>query len=233
MKRRGSSCSLLIVALAVGMTGVGQAQVTRRTAEYEPLPSGTVLKARLDAGLNSSRVRPGQRFTGTLQPDDDRSGLPEGTQVVGVVREARAATKNQPGVLDVDFTEIEFPNGRVYPITGALTALDSASVTRATNGRLVAKRTNKSDRMKFVGYGAGAGALIALLTKGNLLTNAVLGAAGGYVYDRLRKDRQKGSYSNVNLKEGAEFGVRLDQQFAYLTVEMPGRNSRGISQANP
>lgn len=220
MRRR--SYPLLLATLALGVTGVGQAQESRRAADYEPLAAGTVLKVRLDERLNSAQVRPGHRFTGTVQTDEDGSGLPGGTQVVGVVRDARAATKSQPGILDVDFTGLEFPNGRVYPITGALQALDEGSVSRSANGRLVARRASKSDRMKWVGYGAGAGALIALLTKGNLLTNAILGAAGGYLYDRLKRDRDNGGYANVNLKEGAEFGVRLDQQFAYL----PASDSR-------
>lgn len=214
MRTRGSSGPLLIAALALGVPGSAGAQIGR-TAEYDRFPVGTVLKARLDDRLSSAQARPGQRFTATVQSDDDRSGLPEGTRVVGVVREARAASRTQPGVLDVDFTTLDFPNGRVYPISGALTSLDSNSVSRSANGRLVAKRSKSSDRTKFIGYGAGAGAIIALLGKGNLLTNALFGAAGGYVYQQLQKDKSKGGYANVDLKEGAEFGVRLTQQFAY------------------
>jgi hypothetical protein len=154
--------------------------------------------------------------------------LPDGTRVAGVVREARAATKSEPGVLDVDFVTMELPSGRSYPITGALTSLDSDSVTRTTTGRLVSKRTSKNDRMKFIGYGAGAGALIGLLTKGNLLRNALLGAAGGYLYSELSKDKARGGYRNVDLKQGAEFGVRLDRQFAYVPVSdrVLGRRDR-------
>jgi hypothetical protein len=209
----------LIAALALAGVGSARAEDAGRTAEYQRLRVGTVLKVRLDAGLNSAQARSGQRFTATVQPEEDRSGLPAGTQVVGVIREARAATKEQPGVLDVDFTSLEFPTGRAYPITGELTSLDAKSVSRTADGRLVAKQqSNNNNRMKFIGYGAGAGAVIALLTKGDVLTNALLGAAGGYLYDLLRKDRAKGRYANVDLKEGAEFGVRLDQQFAFLPV---------------
>jgi hypothetical protein len=52
------------------------------------------------------------------------------------------ATKNQPGLLDVEFTALDFPNGRVYPITGALTSLDGKSVSRTASGRLLAKHTS-------------------------------------------------------------------------------------------
>jgi len=204
--------------LALGVTGTGLAQSYGRTADYDTLPSGTVLKARLDQRLNSAQAQTGQQFTATVQPGEDHSGLPTGTRVEGIVRDARPATKNQPGILEVDFTALNFPDGRVYPITGALTSLDASSVSHTASGRLVSKRSNNNQRMKFIGYGAGAGALIGLLTKGNLLTDALLGAGGGYLYNQLRKDKSRGGYANVNLQPGAEFGVRLDQHFAYLPV---------------
>jgi len=210
--------SLLVAVLALGVTSTALAQGYGRTAESTSLPSGTVLKVRLDQRLNSAQARAGQRFTATAQPDEDQSGLPAGTRVEGVVRDARPATKEQPGILDVDFTALQLPNGRTYPITAALTSLDSNSVSRTANGRLVSRRTNKNDRMKFIGYGAGAGALVGMLTKGNLLKGALLGGAGGYLYSQLNKDKARGGYANVNLKEGAEFGVRLDQEFAFVPV---------------
>lgn len=217
MKRERRSFALLF-ALAVGVAGSAEAQNQRRGIETVRLPAGTVLQVRLDERLSSAQARPGDRFTATTQPDEDRSGLPPGTRVVGVVREARVASKEQPGILDVEFTAIELPGGRSYPISGVLTSLDSNSVSRAEDGRLVAKRRGTNDRMRFIGYGAGAGALIALLTRGDLLTNILLGAGGGFLYDQLRRDRQRGQYADVDLKPGAEFGVRLDQQFTYLPV---------------
>jgi hypothetical protein len=210
---------MLVGLLALGVTGAAMAQRDYgRTAAYETLPAGTVLKVRLEDRLNSSQAQPGQRFTATVKSDEDRSGLPTGTRVEGVVREARAASKSQPGVLDVDFTALQLPDGRDYPIRGSLTSLDSSNVTRAADGRLVSRQNSKSDRVKFIGYGAGAGALFSLLTKGGLLKGALIGAAGGYLYDQLTKNKGKGGYSNVDLREGSEFGVRLDQQFALLPV---------------
>jgi hypothetical protein len=224
LKIRETRPLALATALALGVTGSALAQGYSRTADSDALPAGTVLKVRLDDRLNSSQARPGQRFSATVRPAEDNSGLPEGTRVEGVVRTAQQASKDKPGVLDVDFTTLEFPNGRNYAINGSLSSLDAKSVTRASNGRLVSKRDTKSDKMKFIGYGAGAGALIGLLTKGNLLTDALLGAAGGYLYGQVNKDKQNGSYHDVDLKQGSEFGVRLDQQFAYLPVSSQSTN---------
>lgn len=217
--RRMMQPSLLIAAMALGMTGPTFAQEYRRGVDTVSLPAGTVLRARLDQRLNSAQAGTGQRFYATVETDEENTGLPSGTRVQGVVREARRATKDAPGVLDVSFTSLEFPSGRIYPITGALTSLDSKSVSRTASGRLVSKRSAKSDRMKFIGYGAGAGALIGLLTGRNILTDALLGAAGGYLYTQLKKDKADGGYKNVDLKEGAEFGVRLDRQFALTSLE--------------
>jgi hypothetical protein len=224
LKIRETRPLALAAALALGVTGSALAQGYSRTADNDALPAGTVLKVRLDNRLNSAQARPGERFTATVRPEEDHSGLPEGTRVEGVVRTAQPASKDKPGVLDVEFTTLEFPNGRNYAINGSLSSLDAKSVTRAANGRLVSKRDTKSDKMKFIGYGAGAGALIGLLTKGNLLTNTLLGAAGGYLYGQLNKDKQNGSYHDVDLKQGSEFGVRLDQQFAYLPVSSQSTN---------
>lgn len=225
---------LFVAVLALGATGAALAQGYGRTAEYTALPSGTVLKVRLDQRLNSAQARAGQRFTATARPDEDNSGLPVGTRVEGVVRDARSATKDQPGILDVDFTGMELPNGRNYPITGALTSLDANSVSHTANGRLVSKRSSKSDRMKFIGYGAGAGALVGLFSKGNLLKGTLLGAAGGYLYSQLNKDKARGGYANVDLKEGAEFGVRLDQEFAFSPVSNPSvdRYEEGLGRTD-
>jgi hypothetical protein len=218
LKRQQSRPLALISVLALGVTGSALAQTYRRTVAYDSLPAGTVLMVRLDDRLNSAEARPGQRVTATVRGEEDHSGLPEGSGVEGVVRAAQPASQSRPGVLDVDFTGLSLPNGQVYPIHGSLTSLDTKSVTRTASGRLVSKRGSKSERMKFIGYGAGAGALIGLLTGGNLLKDALLGGAGGYLYDQLKKDKPQGRYRDVNLKEGAEFGVRLDQRFAYLPV---------------
>jgi len=214
-----------VSALAVGITSSALAQVSVRDAARESLPAGSVLKVRLDQRLNSAEARPGQRFTATVRSDEDGSGLPPGTRVEGVVRAARPASKTQPGVLDVDFTALRFPDNRSYAVNGSLTALDKDSVTRTADGRLVSKRDTKSQKMKFLGYGAGVGALIGALAGENLLKGALLGAAGGYLYGQLNKDKNQGRYVNVDLKEGSEFGVRLDQRFAYVPVSNYRRDS--------
>jgi hypothetical protein len=160
--------------------------------------------------------RPGDRFTGIIRSDQDGWGLPIGTEVVGQVTAVRRASERQPGVVDVDITALRTPDGRSYPIEAALTSLDSKSVTRNAAGRLESRRsTSSKDRTRFLGYGAGAGAIIGALSGGDLLTSALLGAAAGYLYGELNKDKARnGRFSEVDLKAGTEFGVEVRRSMA-------------------
>jgi hypothetical protein len=194
--------------IAFLLSGAAQAQRSSYSRQVS-LPRGTVLRAELNDRLSSVDSRPGDRFTGTIR--DDGSGLPSGTEVVGQVSEVRRAGDKQPGVVDVDFRSLRLPNGSVYPIDGRLTSLDADNVQRTSSGRLEARhRSSTSERNKFLGYGAGAGAIISALTGGSLLKGALLGGAAGFVLNQLNKDKNSnGRYSEVNLKPGTAFGIEL------------------------
>lgn len=213
-------------ALALSLSSVAQAQRPGYSTRQVSLPEGTVLRAELNDRLSSQDNHPGDRFRGTIRSDQEEVGLPSGTQVEGTVTSVRRASEKEPGTIDVDFTTLRTPDGRTYPINASLTSLDADSVRRNSSGRLEARGRSSKDKSKFIGYGAGAGALIGALSHGNLLTSAILGAAGGYLYGQLNKDKAQnnGRYSDVNLKTGTEFGVRVDRD---LVASVPyDRNSR-------
>jgi hypothetical protein len=182
------------------------------------LDAGTVIPVRLDERLSSNESAPGDRFTTTVESDRDAAGLPAGTQIEGVVREAIPSKGGKPGVLDVDFRRIIFPGGDSRTISASLTSLDSKDITRSSSGRLMATSRKGDERLKWVGIGAGAGLLIGTVTRGNALVDALLGAGAGYLYNELQR---KGA-GNVNLRPGTEMGVRFDRQFAFnRTYENP------------
>lgn len=199
-------------ALALSLAGAAQAQRSGYARQVS-LPQGTVLRAELKDRLSSLDSRPGERFTATIRSDQDGSGLPSGTEVTGQVRSVRKASERQPGTIDVDFETVRLPDGRSYPITASLASLDSDSVRRTAAGRLESRGRSSKTNTKFIGYGAGAGAIIGALSGGDLLTSALLGAAAGYLYGQLNKDKQRnGRYSDVDMKAGTEFGVELNRQ---------------------
>jgi len=183
----------------------------RRFSRRMTIPSGTVIPVRLDDDLSSNESREGDKFSVTVENGRDNAGLPDGTRIEGVVREAIPSRKGKPGVLDVDFNRVILPNGDARAITASLASMDSKGTTRDSSGRLIAKTSNNNDRLKWVGIGAGAGLLVSTITKGNTLLDTLLGGGAGYLYNELQR---KGA-GNVNVKSGAELGVRVDHQFAF------------------
>jgi hypothetical protein len=195
-------------------TGAGYVtQPTSGSYTAMRMDSGTVIPFRLNQSLSSNESKVGDRYTAILDTTDGASyqGLSSGAILEGHVDVARAKTGTTPGVLGLAFDRIRMPGGKTYPVTGSLIGLDSGSVSNE-NGRLVAKPGAKND-LKYVGYGAGGGALVAILTKGNVITNALIGGALGFLYGEIQKSPSKAR--NVTLDSGSRFGVRLTNDFAF------------------
>ena len=175
-------------------------------------PRGSVLPVKLDTSLSSDNSQVGDRFTATIDTNGgaDYFGLPQGTKVQGHVNFAQAKRNDTPGVIGLAFDSLLLTNGKKVPITASLIGLDKDSV-RNENGRIYVNQNSqkKQDDLKYVGTGAGAGALIALVTKGNLITDSIIGGALGYLYQTLGN---KPRASNVSLDRGTPLGVRFDQE---------------------
>lgn len=180
---------------------------TQPMARTVVLRANTVIPVTLNTDLSSKTAAMGDRFTATVdtQGNGDYMGLPEGTKIQGHVQSVRPMSSEAPGVLGLAFDYFLLPDGRRVEMDGTLIGLDSKSV-KNDNGRLIA--VNKPNRdLKYVGIGAGAGALIAVATKGNVVTTAILGAALGYLYDQNKQAERR----DVNLNDGSRFGIVLDR----------------------
>ena len=226
--RRRIAWAPLAMVLALSATAWG----VQYDNDQMVLPAGSVLKVKLDQTISSDKNHVGDRFTATVAGDQAGYDLPRGTRVEGVVREVRKAAKDRPGMVDVDFTAVRLADGQRYRVAGSPISLDERSVERDDNGRMVARSTSSSskNRMKFVAYGAGAGFLISTLTGGGALKGALIGAAGGLLYNELNKKKSNGH--EVTLRPGTEFGVRLDQRLAMASTasdyrSQPVRSNRG------
>lgn len=204
-------CRLLALAAAGTFLSAISAQAdTRRVT----LPTWTVIPIRLETPLNSRTAQPGDRFSATVREGRDDGGLPYGTRIEGVVAESLPAMDGKPGVLDLEFRRIRYPNGGSDALNGSVIGLDARSVRRTESGRLVATTDKSQDRLKMIGIGAGAGLLISALTRSkDTLQNTLLGAAAGYLFNELKP----GKPGDVNLKRGTEIGVRLDRALTFTT----------------
>ena len=195
-----------------GSFGNGNNGNTGGTTMLSVQPVGSVIPLRLDTDLDSKIAHVGDRFLATIDTkgEQDFFGLPNGTKVQGHVSFAQPKDGDTPGVLGLIYDRILMLDGRKIPIEATLIGLDNKSVTNR-DGRITANNSDKSkEDMKFVGTGAGAGALLAIVTKGNILTDAVLGGALGYLYQNLLGN--KSTSKNVVLDRGTPLGLRVDRE---------------------
>jgi hypothetical protein len=182
------------------------------TAAMLSLAENTVIPVMLDRQLSSNVSREGDRFTATVDTKgaSDYLGIPKGSKIHGIVTKATPRAGSDPGVLALDFNRIELPDGRGAAIDAGLTGLDDKFVTDE-NGRLVAKANHRNDTLTYVGLGAGAGVLIALLTDSDdWLRNGLIGAGLGWLYNEITRNNNQPR--DVTLTEGTAVGVRLDSR---------------------
>lgn len=200
---------------AVYITSAGTSTTTGTsggTAATLTLPENTVIPVTLDRQLSSNTSRQGDMFTATVDTNGttDYLGLPVGTKIHGVVTRATPREGKDPGVLALDFQRIALPDGRTSAIDGALTGLDDKYVTDE-NGRLVAKQDQRNNTLTYVGLGAGAGVLIAMLTDSDdWLRNGLIGAGLGWLFNEVQRNNTQPR--DVTLNQGTEVGVRLDSR---------------------
>jgi hypothetical protein len=188
----------------------------RAMAQSTTVPEDTVVRVRLDETLDSKTARINDRVTATVA-NNDRSGFPEGTKFEGRITDAQRSSKDQPGVLGMDFKTAILPDGQRVAIDGSLTGLTEEDVRRSSDGRMTSRKRGGGSKMdlKWVGYGAAGGAVLGTLFGGNLLKGALLGGLGGAVYGYLNKDKNKGEFRDVSLSQGTEFGVQLNRRVAF------------------
>jgi len=179
------------------------------------IPLGTVVPVSLDGALNSSTARVGDRFSVTVQSNQNGDAeFPRGTRITGTLVGVQKASSGQPGMLDLSFRQAQLPDGSTVTTNGSLISLDDKTVTRSSDGRLVAtvKPTN-DNRLKMIGIGAGAGLIIGKLLDKSVIVGGLLGAAAGYFYNEYSKDKVQPT--DVVVNSGTVFGVRFDSDLAY------------------
>jgi len=196
--------------------GAGTAMAGTRSIT---VPVGAVVPVTLDATLSSKTAQVGQTFTTTVvSTNSGDSEFPSGTKIEGVITGVSRKTSTNPGMLDVDFRAVVLPNGERHTFRGRLISLDEDSITRESEGRIVARPgASKNNQVKIIGIGAGAGYLIGkVLLKRDGLLSAGLGAIGGYLYNQHQK---KGKVAEVSLSPGTKLGVRVDRSVTYLDTD--------------
>ncbi|MCW3055292.1 MAG: Copper amine oxidase N-terminal domain [Chthonomonadales bacterium] len=202
------------VAALVAFSGAGALAQSKSVS----LTRGTVIAVHLQDSLSSNESLKGDRFVATVDDSSSKGNwrsdaLPAGSTIKGYVRSVSAREGKRPGTLDLAFDRVVLPDGHGYSIQGSLISLDNKSITKDKNGRLIANKAHSNNRLTYVGIGAGAGALIGLVTsRKHVVEDSLLGAGAGLLFGALEKGK---SPSDVKLKVGTQMGVRLDSRLAY------------------
>jgi len=181
------------------------------------IPAGTVIPVKLDKGISSAINNVGDGVSAVVcSTREGDAEFPKGTYLLGVIQAVQRKSAGQPGMLDLTFNEVRLPDGRKIGITGSLLSLDDKSVSKSADGRLMAKDKTGSERLKFIAIGAGAGVLIGKLTKQNTTTSGLLGAAAGYIYSEINKDKVQAADVTVSaggIKQGSLIKHILQDDF--------------------
>jgi hypothetical protein len=180
------------VALAVVAASAASAQVR------PVLPAGSVIIVRTTGPLQSASAQSGQTFQTNVEESvgvDEYTVIPAGSRIRGVISLARAATRQQSGVIEVVFDRLTLPDGTTIPITGKLTSTDS------TERRQI--ETDPNARVVLVGGRGGIGAAIAGAGSGRSANN-VFSALGGL----LSEGR------DVSVPAGTPLAVELERDLS-------------------
>jgi peptidoglycan hydrolase-like protein with peptidoglycan-binding domain len=169
------------------------------------LPAGTVIIVRMTTPLQSATAKVGQTFETVVEEGvgaDETAVIAAGSKIRGVITAATPATRQQSGMIDVDFDQLMQTDGTVFTMDGKLTSTDT------TERRQIAA-SNPNARVVLVGGRGGIGAAIAAAGTGRS-SSSILGALG----ELLSEGR------NVDVPAGTLLAVELERA---LTLRGRGR----------
>ncbi len=130
------------------------------------VPTGAVLRVRLDQSISTETNQPGDKFTGTLAEPVMESGaavLAKGTRFTGRVTGSKSSGRlTGQGYLSLVLESFQL-DGNTYEVT-------TTSISRATRG-------HKKRNTALIGGGTGLGAIVGAIAGGG--KGAAIGAAAG------------------------------------------------------
>jgi hypothetical protein len=93
--------------------------------------AGSVINATLTESISSDSNQQGDKVMADV--NGGTLGLPEGTQLEGVVQAVRPRMGDRAGWLNIRFTKLILPNGNTYPVSGTFMGRGKVSTTWVHN----------------------------------------------------------------------------------------------------
>lgn len=189
-----------------------QPMVAQRGGDAVIVPVGTVLRVRINQGMDTRKTAPGTAFDGIVLSDVVAGGsiaIPRGAAVQGVVTEVHNAGQFKGrGELSLQLTQVAL-GGQTYPLVSTLWSQQGADKTGATVGNTV-------------GLGA-VGAMIGAIAGGGV--GAAVGAGiGGVAGLGVSSASRQGE---VMIPAEAILDFRLTQPTELTTVSQAELNRLG------
>jgi hypothetical protein len=221
--RRRASWSLALACVAVASSASAQSRVV--------LPAGSVILVRTMSPLQSATAQTGQTFETTVEENigvDEYTVIPTGSRIRGTITLARAATRQQSGVIEVTFDRLTLGDGSSVAINGRLTSTDSAERRQI--------EADPNARVMLVGGRGGIGAAIAGAGSSRS-TGGILAALGGMLSEGRNVDVPTGTPLAVYLESAVTLRGRgrlrgTEANTIYTAVERVSAAQRALAQAN-
>lgn len=176
------------------------------------LPSGTVVRVKMDSELSSKSASVDDTFTTTLMAPlilRDVEVLPANTVVEGrVVKAVKASRKGDPGRLKVIFQKLTLPDGTTREIEGELSSILERKVELDSEAQQVKGSSTVKENVGIIAGGAGIGAVIGGIASGadGALIGAAIGAGAGTGAAMARKGNE------AIIKANSELSILLKSE---------------------
>jgi len=191
----------VLVALIGGSSSDLFAQKKKKAPPRYTVAANSLMRVRLNEALNSKNARVGDQFRSTVVDPVYARGfqvIPPGSIVIGhVTHVTRAGRKSSAGSLNVAFTGVQLPNGKLHPLNASLATSGSADNEGEVKGG-----SSKKRNAAFIAGGAVVGGLI------NGAVGVGIGAGAGIAGALIKKGKE------AEVKPGTEFNIILNQPLA-------------------
>jgi hypothetical protein len=161
-----------------------------------------VIPVVFEDSLTMRNTRTGDRFFARV---DDTRYLPAGTRMEGRVEGIREARGREPGMMDLQFTELVMPDGQRHRINALPVPLTDRYVNRDREGRFTVKNEVKKKEGMVLGGMIGGFILGSIFQKG--LEGTVIGAIAGIVL----AENDRSNDGNTVITKGQRMGALINR----------------------
>jgi hypothetical protein len=180
------------------------------------LAVGTEIQLRLLEALSTGKNQRGDPLRAEVLEEvlvGEEIAIPAGTKVTGVIAHLKRAGRIRGrSELNLDFHEIELPNGRRIPLAATVVSIEERSDEKVKPDEgTIQGGSGATGDVKRVGAATGIGALIGMLAGGGrgAKTGAAIGAAAGTAGVLATRG------SDTVLYPGTELVIRLDREVVF------------------